>query len=200
MCFCAQRVILYFCPHKCMPETGYMYNCKYVNHKLAKPLHHKQQFLSQSSNRNMSGICFYVLWWDLRHAQTCIPLVCLSSVSYESLQSICSGANAVTLSIWTSSEFSVLLLLVFTIFTRTRIVARAQRQAASLNKMEMGHFIWFSFPPDFKCGMMELIMAVSILGYSQVWWKNGGVEWAQQVEQLCADLRGEGTALSALDF
>lgn len=150
MLFISKDVLLctksrYFCPHKCMPETVYASESKYVIHKLVQPLHHKQKFLPQNNNWTMSGICFYVFWWDLRQAQACITLVCLSSVSYESLHPICLGANAVTLSIWTSFEFSGLLSLVLTAFTRTRIsrVVRAQWREASLHKMEMGHFIFF---------------------------------------------------------
>lgn len=88
------------CPHKYITETTYAYDSKYVNHKLVQ------------SRNFLPGICFYVFWWDLRQAQAFITLVCLSSASDESPQPICSGANQVTLSIWTSSNFSGLLSLV----------------------------------------------------------------------------------------
>lgn len=77
----------------------YAYDSKYVNHKLVQ------------SRNFLPGICFYVFWWDLRQAQACITVVCLSSASDESPQPICSGANQVTLSIWTSSNFPGLLSL-----------------------------------------------------------------------------------------
>lgn len=138
LCHSVIYLFIYF-PHKYMPETAYAYYSKYVNHKLVQS---PTSYAAISSTVLVLGICFYVFWWDLRQARACITLVCLSSASYESPQPICSGANTVTRSIWTSSEFSGLLSLAFTTFTRTH-ASRVDVHAASLNKMEMGHFVGF---------------------------------------------------------